>query len=73
MKREPGRDQRCDDCEEAKISEAAVQFFEVCNLCFAGLLALFVLLGRGGAGGMHRGIIAYIFERLLLGGAMSTG
>ena len=57
---EPGGDQRCDDRQKAEISEAAVEFFKVRDLRLAGLLALFVLLGRGEAGGRHRGIIAYL-------------
>jgi hypothetical protein len=65
MQGEPGSDQSCDDEEEAKIAEADVQFFEVRDLDFAGLLALLVLLGRGEAGGRHRGIIAYL--QLLFG------
>ena len=59
MKGEPGGDERCDDYEEADISKAAVHLFEVRDLHLAGLLALFILLGRGGAGLRHRGIIAY--------------
>ena len=65
MKREPCGDQRHDDDEKAKISEAEMLLFEVHDLRFAGLLASFVLLGRGGVGGMHRGIIAYLFDHLL--------
>jgi hypothetical protein len=42
-----------------------VQFFEVRDLHLACLLALLVLLGRGEAGGRHRGIIAYL--QLLFG------
>jgi hypothetical protein len=65
MKGEPGGDQCCDDYEKAKISNAEMQLFKVCDLYLAGLLASFVLLGRGGGGGMHRGIISYAFDRLL--------
>jgi hypothetical protein len=36
-----------------------VHAFEMCDLYLAGLLALFIFLGRGGAGRRHRGIIAY--------------
>jgi hypothetical protein len=49
MEREPGGDQRCDDQQKADISEAAVHVFKVRDLHLASLLALFVLLGRGGA------------------------
>jgi hypothetical protein len=58
MEREPGSDQGCDDKEKADISEAAVHVFKVRDLHLAGLLTLFVLLGRGVAGQRHSGIIA---------------
>ena len=55
-----GTESDVDDEEEADISKAAVNVFEVRDLHFAGLLAFFVLLGRGEAGRRHRGIIAYL-------------
>ena len=58
MEGEPGGDQRCNDQEKADISEAAVHVFKVPDLSLAGLLVLFILLGRGGAGRGHRDIIA---------------
>ena len=60
MQGEPGCDQSCGDEKEAKIAETDVQLFEVGDPHLAGLLALLVLLGRGEAGGRHRGIIAYL-------------
>jgi hypothetical protein len=36
MKRKPGRDQRCDHQKKADIPQAAMDFFEVRNLCLAG-------------------------------------
>ena len=59
MEGEPGGSQRSDHQEEADISETAVHAFEMRDLYLTGLLALFILLGRGGAGRRHRGIIAY--------------
>ena len=59
MKREPGRDQRRNDDQKAKISKAAMDLFKVRDLHFAGLLAPFVFLGRRGSGVRHRGIITY--------------
>jgi hypothetical protein len=59
MEGKPGCDQRGDDYEEAKISEADMEFFEVRYLGLADLLAFFVLLGWGVAGWRHRSIIAY--------------
>jgi hypothetical protein len=59
MEREPSSDQGCDDQEKADISEAAVHVFEVRDLHLAGLLAIFILLGWGGIGRRHKGIIAY--------------
>jgi hypothetical protein len=44
VEREPSSDQCYYDDKKAQISEAAVKFFEVCDLSFAGLLALLVLL-----------------------------
>jgi hypothetical protein len=44
MEGKPGGYQGCDDYKESKISEAAVEFFEVCDLRLVGLLTLFVLL-----------------------------
>jgi len=69
MEGEPGGDQRCDDQEKADISKAAVHVFKVRDLHLAGMLALFILLGRGGAGRRHRGIIAHACCR----GAMRSG
>ena len=43
MKRGPCCDKGCNDQEEPEISEASMQFFEVLDLLFAGLLALLVL------------------------------
>ena len=60
MNREPGGDQGRDNYEKTNVAEAAVQVFEVLDLRLAGLLALLVLLGRGGGEGRHRGIIAYV-------------
>jgi hypothetical protein len=40
-----------------------VHVFKVRDLHLAGLLALFILLGRGGVGRRHRGIIAYRARR----------
>ena len=67
MQGEPGCDQSCDNDKKAKISEADVKFFEVSDLRFAGLLAIFVFLGRGGVGGRHSGIIAYAFREQVCG------
>jgi hypothetical protein len=41
---EPGGDKGCDDCEEAKISEAEMKLFKVSDLQLASLLTLLVLL-----------------------------
>jgi hypothetical protein len=62
MQREPGGKQSRDDYKKAKIAEAAVQFFEMCDLHLASLPAAVVRLRRRGAGGRHRGIIAYSFH-----------
>ena len=59
MERKPGGNCGCNDEEKTEIAEAAMQFFKVRDLHLAGLLALFILLGRGESGGRHRGIIAY--------------
>ena len=60
MEGEPGCDERCDDYEQANVSEAPVDFFKARDLHLTGLLAFFVLLGWRGVGRRHRGIIAYL-------------
>ena len=61
MEGEPGGDKGCDGEEKADISNAAVHLFKVRDLELTGLPALFILLGRGGTGRRHKGIIADIF------------
>jgi hypothetical protein len=67
VEREPGGDQGGDHYEESEISEASMQFFEVRDLLLTGLLALFVLFGGREIGRRHRGIIAYLCARPLVG------
>jgi hypothetical protein len=64
MEGEPGGNECCDDEKKADISKAAMDVFKVRDLHLTSLLALFIFLGRGGGTGeMHRGIIAYPFDR----------
>jgi hypothetical protein len=60
IEREPGGDYGCHDHEETQIPHFDVEIFEVRDLCFAGLLALFVLVERRRSEGLHRGIIVQL-------------